>query len=139
MVKLRAELSEKNKYYINKHRYYELKHFCLQYPIWKKGYTALEDTSLRSIDLSDVHVGTNNISNPTEKYAIVKTYLSDKINMIEKAASIADSDLYSYILKGVTEEYSYTYLKTKLEIPCSKDTYYDRYRKFFWILSNMRK
>lgn len=33
---LRAELSEKNPYWIEKHRYYELKHFCLQYPIWKK-------------------------------------------------------------------------------------------------------
>lgn len=30
---LRAELSEKNPYWIEKHRYYELKHFCLQYPI----------------------------------------------------------------------------------------------------------
>ena len=28
---LRAELSEKNPYWIEKHRYYELKHFCLQY------------------------------------------------------------------------------------------------------------
>lgn len=38
---LRAELSEKNPYWIEKHRYYELKHFCLQYPIWKKAYTTL--------------------------------------------------------------------------------------------------
>lgn len=27
------ELSEKNPYWIERHRYYELKHFCLQYPI----------------------------------------------------------------------------------------------------------
>ena len=39
---LRAELSEKNPYWIEKHRYYELKHFCLQYPIWKKAYSALD-------------------------------------------------------------------------------------------------
>ena len=25
-----------NPYWIERHRYYELKHFCLQYPIWKK-------------------------------------------------------------------------------------------------------
>lgn len=30
-TKIRPVLSEKNKYYIDKHRYYELKHFCLQY------------------------------------------------------------------------------------------------------------
>ncbi len=35
---LRSELSPKNKYYIDKHRYYELKHFCLQYPEWKQTY-----------------------------------------------------------------------------------------------------
>lgn len=39
---LRSELSPKNKYYIAKHRYYELKHFCLQYPEWKQTYTYLK-------------------------------------------------------------------------------------------------
>lgn len=29
-------------------------------------------------------------------------------------------------------------LKTKLGIPCGKDMYYDRYRKFFWLLNNSR-
>lgn len=32
---MRPELSQKNPYWIGKHRYYELKHFCLQYPIGK--------------------------------------------------------------------------------------------------------
>lgn len=30
---IRPELSEKNPYWIERHRYYELKHFCLQYSI----------------------------------------------------------------------------------------------------------
>ena len=38
---IRAEVSEKNPYWIEKHRHYELKHFCLQYPIWKKAYSSL--------------------------------------------------------------------------------------------------
>ena len=41
---LRPELSSKNKYYIDKHRYYELKHFCLQYTEWKKSYSTFDDT-----------------------------------------------------------------------------------------------
>ena len=40
---IRPEISEKNKYYIDKHRYYELKHFCLQYPLWEKQYNELSD------------------------------------------------------------------------------------------------
>ena len=35
---IRPEISKKNLYWIPKHRYYELKHFCLQYPEWKKNY-----------------------------------------------------------------------------------------------------
>lgn len=35
---IHPELSKKNTYWIEKHRYYELKHFCLQYPIWKEAY-----------------------------------------------------------------------------------------------------
>ena len=49
---LRAELSEKNPYWIEKHRYYELKHFCLQYPIWKKAYTALDGTNTKTMNLA---------------------------------------------------------------------------------------
>ena len=44
---IRPELSEKNPYWIERHRYYELKHFCLQYPIWKKAYAALDGLSRR--------------------------------------------------------------------------------------------
>ena len=92
---LRAELSEKNPYWIEKHRYYELKHFCLQYPIWKKAYTALD--------------GTN--TNP---------------------------ELAKYLLKGITEGWSYDILKARLNIPCCKDIYYDLYRRFFWLLDKER-
>ena len=48
---IRPELSEKNPYWIEKHRYYELKHFCLQYPIWKKAYLALDGLAKRPTDL----------------------------------------------------------------------------------------
>lgn len=45
---IRAEVSENNPYWIEKHRYYELKHFCLQYPIWKRNYVSLDGLSSRS-------------------------------------------------------------------------------------------
>lgn len=99
---IRAQISEKNKYYIDKHRHYELKHFCLQYPNWKKA-----------------------------RY-------SKRVELIEQVAKDADKYLWQYILKAVTEGLSYTYLRTKLDIPCGKDMYYDRYRRFFWLLSEVR-
>lgn len=33
-TQIRPETSQKNPYWIPKHRYYELKHFVMQYPAW---------------------------------------------------------------------------------------------------------
>lgn len=137
-TKIRPELSDKNKYWISRHRYYELKHFCLQYPLWRKAYEILDDSTIRSPQI-DERISTSNVhGDPTAKWAITKAYYSERINMVKKAAMDTDEDLYIYILKAVTEDLSYNYLKTKLDMPCGKDMYYDRYRKFFWILSKER-
>lgn len=135
---LRAELSQKNKYYIDKHRYYELKHFCMQYPEWKKLYEELEDVTI-PLSLMDKMPTSNLPGDPTAKRALIKFFYSERIKLIEKTAMEADPYLYAYLLKGVTEEKSYTYLKTKLGMPCGKDMYYDRYRRFFWLLDQSRK
>ncbi len=70
-VKVRSELSKKNKYWIERHRYYELKHFCLQYPIWKKAYAALDGFSKRPDDMEGFSV-TNVCNDPTAKCAIAR-------------------------------------------------------------------
>lgn len=134
---VRAKISEKNKYWIDKHRHYELKHFCLQYPDWKQAYNNFDDVSM---PLSMIErIPTSNLpGDPTAKRAIMKAYYAEKMGLIEKVARETDRYLYKYILKAVTENLSYTYLKSKLEIPCSRDMYYDRYRKFFWLLSAAR-
>ena len=134
---IRAEISEKNKYWIDKHRHYELKHFCLQYPIWKQEYAALSYPRIAS-SASEKIPSSNIPGDPTGKFAIKKAYYSERIKLVNRIAMETDEFLYSYILKAVTEGLSYTYLKSKLNIPCSKDTYYDRYRRFFWLLSETR-
>lgn len=135
---LRAELSKKNKYWIDKHRYYELKHFCLQYPEWRRAYYEIEDSSLSLSMIGGIQ--TDNLpGDPTAKRVLLKMFYSERIKLIEKIAIETDPYLYSYIIKGVTEGKSFTYLKTVLGIPCGKDMYYDRYRKFFWLLSKERE
>jgi hypothetical protein len=136
-TKVRPEVSTSNKYWINKHRYYELKHFCLQYVYWKNIYMALNNTD---IPLSMIeHAPTDNTpSDPTAKRAILKAYYSNKIDLLERVAIETDEYLYKYILKAVTEGLSYSNLKSKYEIPCGKDMYYDRYRRFFWLLDRSR-
>lgn len=134
---IRPEISNKNKYWIDKHRHYELKHFCLQYPNWKKEYAASGSPSIGSA--SAERIPSSNIpGDPTAKHAIRRAYYLERIKLIEETAVAADQELHDYILKAVTEELSYTYLKSKLNIPCGRDMYYDRYRKFFWLLNKSR-
>lgn len=135
---IRPEISENNKYWIEKHRYYELRHFCLQYPIWKKAHAALSGLSKRPADL-ELFIRTNKVDDPTAQCAIARTFYTERINMVETTARSADVELADYILRGVTEEVSYDWLRNRMSIPCSRDTYYDRYRRFFWLLNKERQ
>lgn len=135
---IRPELSEKNPYWIEKHRYYELKHFCLQYPIWRKAYSVLDGYANPPKDLASFVV-TSTLGDPTAKCAMAKTYYSERTDMVERVAEQTDRELAGYILKAVTEGWSYDILKARLEIPCCKDVYYELYRRFFWLLNKERK
>lgn len=134
---IRPEVSIKNRYYIDKHRHYELKHFCLQYPKWKKAYIESLDTNI-PLSMIDNSKTTDGVYDPTSSRAITRAYYSERMRMLEQVAKDADNYLWFYILKAVTEGLSYTHLRTKMDIPCGKDMYYDRYRKFFWLLSEIR-
>lgn len=136
-TKIKPELSRKNKYFIEKHRYYELKHFSLQYIIWKKAYAALDNLSKRPDDLASIK-SKGVVSDPTARTAIAKDSYRRKIDMIEQAAEEADKELAPYIILGVTEGLSYDNLYTYHQIPCCRDVYYDRYRKYFWALNKIR-
>lgn len=133
----RPELSKKNKYWVDKNRFYELKYFCLQYPLWKKTYELLDGLSMCSYDLTAVSKS-NLPSDITGNCVEERSIYFERMQAVERAAIEADPYLASYILKAVTEGLSYSYLKARLEIPCGKDMYYDRYRRFFWLLSKIR-
>lgn len=76
------------------------------------------------------------VSNPTEAKAIRLDEPSRKIALVEQTAIEAGEDIAEWILKGVTsEDATFYYLKTVMNIPCEKDMYYDRRRKFYWLIS----
>ena len=134
---IRPALSCKNKYWIDRHRYYELKHFCLQYSSWRKAYIALDGLSGRPCEQNPA-AHTKTVSDPTARCAEAKLFYSERMELLKKVAHETDYDLQPYILKAVTEGLSYEHLKAQANIPCSKDVYYDLYRKFFWLLSKAR-
>ena len=133
---IRPELSRKNKWHISKERYYELKHFCLQYPEWKK---KLVELSYATYPQQLSFIGSDGeLCNPTEKRVIDRDIFSSNIKKIEQSAKEADEDLAHYIVQSVCFGRSFIYLDTVLRIPCCKDVFYDRYRKFFWLLDKIR-
>lgn len=135
MPDLKPELSQRSKYWIPKHRYYELKHYCLQYPEWKKLYLRL------GIEVSahqDLEVKSSNPGNPTEQKAIIRAECKKAMELVERTCTDASAELGNYIFEAVTTDRSYTWLRMVKNIPCGKDMYYDCYRRFFYILSQRR-
>ena len=84
---IRPELSEKNPYWIEKHRYYELKHFCLQYPIWRKAYASLDGFNSKPADWA-MFIATNTLGDPTAKVGIARAYYSERTDMIERLLTV---------------------------------------------------
>ena len=62
--------------------------------------------------------------------------LREKCELIEQTAVEAAPDIYPYILEGVTRDWATCeYLKMSKGMPCGKDMYYARRRKFYYLLS----
>lgn len=133
---IKPEVSKRNRYFVEKHRYYELVHFCRQYDYWK---LALRDlTYLKSRSIDEPIFDKRSFGDPTTELAFKRMYYSDRIDMIEKAVSQADVFLAPFLLEAVTKGVSYSRLRQDRNIPCSRDIFYDAYRKFFWILHGLR-
>ena len=126
-------ISEK-KYNISKHRFRELYYFCLQYQEW------LDELKYKTDDVSSVEITnmptSHNTNSNVERLALRRAQLEEKCKILEQTAIEADPELYQYILKAVTNEgISYNYLKMVMNIPCGKKMWYDRRRKFYYLLS----
>lgn len=103
---LRPEPAKSNHYWMNKHVYYELEHFCMQYELW-----------ILSSDERD----------------------KKKIRFVKYIAENTDPILGKYILKAVVTGTPYDKLNAREEIPCSKDTFYNLRRKFFWLMHQAKE
>lgn len=127
--------AKSSKYYISKQKFLTARHFCLQYGEWLDEYRALESGSISGINYDGMpHSST--VGRPTEARAIRMAELSRKIELVEQTAVEAGEDIAKWLLKGVTsEDATFRYLKMVMGIPCEKAMYYDRRRKFYWLIS----
>ena len=125
-------MSTKSKWYISKYRYLELKNMCLQYPEWKKELLVI-DSGLYSFNFIKTDTDQVEFKDPTFRTVEKREELVNKIKAIEDTAKLSGEDLSAYILECVCFGKSYDVLKA----PCGRRQFYERYRKFFWILDKI--
>lgn len=129
---IRSIISKRNKYWIPKHRYLELRHFCLQYPEWKRDLREYSWCNSGVISQGDEW------SDPTGRAVERREQANHCVAMVENCAKASSNELWAYLLKAVTQDLSYVALRMMDEIPCGRDMYYECYRKFFWLLDKSR-
>lgn len=99
----------KSEYQLSKHRYYELKHFCLQYNDWKRLYLEAD--------------GWSGDGDTTSRDGIKRGDLKSYIKLIETCAKSTGYDILPYVIDD------------KIDIPVE---FRYAYYKFFWELSKRR-
>lgn len=117
---------------LSKHRYYELLHWCLQYPEWEKRIQELKflPEVLKTRRENSKWIAKRG----TEDLAMVLAELTANRELVRRVCNEASSELYYWLLLAVTRGLSFTELKTVYGIPCEKDMFYDRRRRFFLLL-----
>jgi len=129
--KVRKRDMKLSDYNISRAKYNELKYFCMQYDEKKqelhRGY------GLGAV-ISDGMPKGNLPGNPVERAAIHNATLQADIELIEQTALEADSDIYQWLIKSVTEGIPYEYM----DVPLSRTKFYDSRRYFFYLLAQKR-
>jgi hypothetical protein len=102
-------MAKKSEYELSKHRFYELKHFCLQYPAWKTLYSELD--------------GWKGKGDTTSRDGIKRADLRTNIELIETCANSIDRDILRFVtIEGASLPAEFWYQN----------------RMFFWELSKRR-
>lgn len=133
MSYFKAELSNKNDFKISKHRYYELQHFCLQYPEWVR---AADDLLNKSPDaMSEKYGKSNNISDPVAFAAEKREKYLKKIKLVDDVCKEANPEIAHLLKAIVTIGTTYDKLEARLgTLPISRVSFYKYYRKVYWLL-----
>ena len=133
-TKLRTSLSLKSKYYISKERRLELKHFCLQYHEWEDEIFKLNYYPTISGERIKDRYG---YDDPTAAAVMMREEYERRLDMIRMAADTLDDPISPDIFKAVTNDLTWPYFESH-GIACGRDYFYDRYKRFFYILDQIR-
>ena len=131
------KMDYKGKYKLSRAEFNRAKWFALSFNDWMDEYNALKDSvSAINYENGDMPHAVNKTSNPTENLATRRAELKQKMDIVVECCNEADAALSEYILKAVTNEnVTYQNLKVLLDIPCGATLFYEKRRKFYWLLA----
>lgn len=91
---IHPEVSPKNKYYISKELYYELKHFCRQYPEWQKAYSTFAPNTTAHYGET---VKDSELQRPAENMTVFLDHFKSKMDLVDNTLREADPDISKYL------------------------------------------
>ena len=112
-------VSEK-KWDISNHAFYQAYHFAMRYKEFKD-ILRYKTNTVGSPKFGDT-TGSGVTKSATEELAIKRAWAKKNYKMIEESAKQADQQTYKY-------------LKTVMNIPAGRNYFYEKRRKFYYILS----
>ena len=125
----------KYNYYKGKNaRRQSAKYYAMRYNEFLDEYNSLKD-SVSSMNLDGMPHGTN-VGNPTERLAIRRNFLEQRMEAIENTAKDIDSKNYRFILRYATQGTSYEYMNTCGGLYMSKSTFHRKLNRFYELLAD---
>ncbi|MBQ6384731.1 MAG: hypothetical protein IJJ38_00990 [Lachnospiraceae bacterium] len=128
--------SKSNPYWLSKHNFLMVVHFCLQYPEWQREKEEiLLDAQASGIRYTDMPKGTAFDPDPTMEAGGRLAELSRRIDIINKTAYEISPQLARWLIKGVTENLSYESLRSAHGLPCGDKQYRKIRQRFYYEVS----
>lgn len=135
---MRLRTKRYGQYGISKKRYKELSGFCEQYPEWNDELKYMQPNIAAKENDGMPFPNTNLNSDTVGSLAVRRATLEEKIKLIEDCAKEAGGDLWEYLIKSACYCEPYYYLQNVCGIPMNRESFYDRRRYFFYLLSQKR-
>ena len=129
----RYELSKDSKYYLPKETYQMVQHYCRQYRTWEDELSTEPDTS-RAITYDVPRVQTSGDGDPTSETAMGRAEIAKKKKMVDDTIHEVAPEIEEFLKRGVCYG-DPEWILEQDGMPCGKDLYYDRKRKFYWTMA----
>ena len=123
-----------SKYWVEPEIFDNVVTFCRCYPLWVKELQTLPDGS-RAIRYDKDKVQSSGDYDATAELAMKRVGIEQKVNLIETTAQMASSELWEWIIKGVTSK-DYTVQDLIAQgMPAGKDLYSQKRAYFYYLIS----